>query len=185
MAGQPPTITDASVTLTWGPAGQYYGYATLADVGYEFANLETFTTLSSSVIAQEITYAANEMQKQLELYYVMPYAGADWSILATLRELNAKLAAARLVDRYFMASEPDLSPFAATLRNWVELKILDVVNGTEHWEYPFGDATAQAAQPVYDLSQGATVAPNPGSADPATALPTFQRGLNRYRPDSW
>ena len=183
MAGQPPTITDASVTLTFGTAGQYYGYSTIADVTYEFTNVSSFTTLTNSAVAQEITYAANELQKMLEHYYVMPYTGSDWSILQTLRELNAKLASARLVDRYFLGSEPDLSPFAAQLRQWVELKVLDIVNGTEHWETPFGDATAQAMQPVYDLSAGATVAPDPGSADPATALPTFVRGLNRYRPD--
>lgn len=183
MAGQPPTIADASVTLTFGTAGQYYGYATIADVRFEFANVTAYTTLTSSTVAQEITYAANELQKQLEHFYVMPYTGSDWSILATLRELNAKLASARLVDRYFMGSEPDLSPFALELKAWVDVKVLDIVNGNEHWETPFGDAVAQAMQPVYNLALGATVSPSPNSADPATAQPTFRMGLNHYRPD--
>ena len=183
MAGQPPTITDASVTLTFGAAGVYYGYATITDVKFEFANVSAYTTLSNSAVAQEITYAANELQKQLEHFYVMPYTGTDWSILATLRELNAKLAAARIVDRYFMASEPDLSPFAAELRQWVDVKLLDIVNGNEHWETPFGDATPQAMQPAYNLASGATVSPSPASSDPATANPTFRMGRNPYRPD--
>lgn len=183
MAGQPPTITDASVTLTFGPTHQYYGYATIADVTYEFANYSSYTTLTNSVVAQEITYAANELQKQLEHFYTMPYAGSDWSILNTLRELNAKLAAARLIDRYFTASEPNLSPFGLQLRQWVDVKVLDIVNGNEHWETPFGDAVVAAMEPVYDLAAGITVWPNPNAQDPAVACPTFRMGQNRYRPD--
>lgn len=179
----PPTVLDASVTLTFGPAGQYYGYCTIADVTYEFTNQASYKNLTNSVVAQEISYAAVELQKMLEHYYVMPYVGADFDILTTLREMNAKLAASRIVDRYFMGSEPDMSPWATERRAYVESLVLDVVNGTMQWAAPFGDATPQAMKPTYNLSTGATVYPNPTASDPNAQTPIFTVGRNVFRRD--
>ena len=92
MAGLPPTITDATVTLTFGASGQYYGYCTIADVSFEFPDKALFSELSgstgNSVIAQEITYAAQELQEQLALVYQMPYAGTDGGAKKSLAEVG-------------------------------------------------------------------------------------------------
>src|SRR5258707_3244543 len=127
MAGLPPTIADGSVTLTFGAAGQYYGYCTIADVGFEFPDKTSFTTLSNSVIGQEIAYAAQELQEQLALKYQMPYVGADAGIQLRLRELNAKLATSNIIDRYFQADEPNLSPAAAERWSYAELVLTDIL----------------------------------------------------------
>ena len=176
MAGQlPPTITDPTVTLTWAAPGQYYGYCTIADVEYEFANTEAYTTLDASTRGQEITYAAQEMQDLLDHVYEMPYTGTSANILLTLRDVNAKLAAANIIDRYFKASVPNSSSAAAEMRSWAELIIHDVLTGAIHWEYPFGDATPRGQLPVYQTSSGATVTPNP-SLNNDGAQPIFRIG---------
>ncbi len=182
MPGAAPTITDASVALTFGGAGVYYGYCTIADVLFEFPNSAAFTTLSHSAVAQEITYAANEMQQRLDTVYVMPYTGTDAGILQTLREINAKLATANLIDRYFQGAEPDMSPAAVERRSYAELRILDVVNGIDRWGPEVGsDAVPRGMLPVYQMSTGATIFPDPNSLDPYQANPVFSMGLTRYR----
>ena len=175
MAGLPPTITDPTVTLTWAAAGQYYGYCTIADVEYEFANIEAFTTLTASVIAQEISNAAQEMQDLLDHVYQMPYIGTSANILLTLRDVNAKLATANLIDRYFQGSVPNNSSAAAERRSWAELILHDVLTGAIHWEDPFGDAVARGQLAVYQTSTGATITPNPSMNDLA-ATPIFRIG---------
>ena len=182
MAELPPIIPDASVTLTWGAAGQYYGYCTLLDVEYEFANSEAFTTLTASVVGQEISYAAQEMQDLLDHVYEMPYAGTNDGILLTLRDVNAKLAAANIIDRYFQGSVPNSSSAAAERRSWAELILHDLLSGAIHWEYPFGDAVARGQLPVYQTSSGASVTPSPDSGD-ESATPVFSMGRSRYRRD--
>ncbi|MGZ3682201.1 MAG: hypothetical protein ACXVDI_26875, partial [Ktedonobacterales bacterium] len=121
MAGTalPPVIADATVTLSYAGtqagivAGQYYGYCTIADVRYELPNIASYPDLTAttgtppinmngnSLIAQEITHAALELQDTLDHFYQMPYTGTNAVILLTLREMNAKLACARIIDRYF------------------------------------------------------------------------------------
>ena len=184
MAAMPPTIIDGSVTLTWGTAGQYYGYCTIADVKFEFTGSQQalYKSLTNSVIGQEITYAAIQIQKQLEHFYVMPYTGSDLVLLATLRQMTAWLAFANIYDKFFIATAPDESPGAAHRRGWVESKILDVVQGTERWDPPFADAVANAMNPVYDHSVGAFVYPNQRSIDPNVSTPIFSMtGISRYR----
>jgi hypothetical protein len=181
MSLSPPVITDGTVTLTFGPAGQYYGYCTRADVTYEFTNIASYASVTPNAVAQEITYAAIELQKMIEHYYVMPYVGSDFDILTTLREMNAKLAVARLVERFFMGNEPDLSPWAAERRSYVELLVVDIDNGLMRWEYPFGDAVAQPMLATYDLSKGATVYPNPSAADTDAQTPIFTIGRADFR----
>jgi hypothetical protein len=177
----PPTILDGSVTLTWGAAGQYYGYCSVADVTYEFPQAATQTMLTPSTVAQEISAAGQEMQDQLNLAYVMPYVGADSGILQTLRQINAKLATANLLDRQFQGSENALSATAAEHRSWAELIIMDVLHGVIQWGAPFGDAVARAEQPLYPSAAGATVMPSPNDSDPytATAVFTMSRALFR------
>jgi hypothetical protein len=178
----PPTITDNTVTLTFGAAGQYYGYCTLADVNFEMPTKGSFTTLSNSIIAQEITYAAQELQEQLALKYQMPYVGTDGGILLRLRELNAKLAVANIMDRYFHGSVPNQSEAAAAFRAWVELMLTDVLKGNIQWSGAgFGDAVAMSEKPVYPLSAGATVLPDPNSGDDITSTPLFTMARFRYK----
>ena len=182
MSGLPPTITDGSVTLTFGSSGQYYGYCTLADVNFEFPDKSSFTTLTNSVIGQEITYAAQELQEQLTLKYAMPYTGSDGGILLRLREMNAKLCAANIIDRYFQADEPNVSPASAERRSWVELVLTDILNGNIIWTGTgFGDAVAVAETPVYPLAVGATNLPNPLTGDENAAAPMFTLGRFSYR----
>lgn len=176
----PPTITDGTVTLTFGAAEVYYGYCTILDVTFEFPNSEAFTTLDHSTVAQEITYAAQEIQDQLAHAYQMPYAGTDSGILLTLRDINAKLATANIIDRYFQGSTPNHSAVAADRRHWAELMILDVLHGSIRWDAPFGDAIAQSQLAVYNTSTGATVVPNPSMGNEA-AKPIFVVGRSSYR----
>jgi len=169
----PPVITDGSVTLTFGASGQYYGYCTIADVQFEFPNKGSFSTLTNSVVAQEITYAALELQQMLAQWYVMPYTGSSFMVQNTLREINAKLASARIGDRYFSGSEPNMSTAYAAQRAWVELCMTDIDNGRLRLEDPWGDAQPRAMLPVYDLATGATIYPNPSIADATAATPIF------------
>lgn len=179
----PPTITDASVTLTFGTAGQYYGYCTIADVTFEFPNAASFSTLTNSAVAQEVTYAALELQQMLAQWYVMPYTGTNFNVVNTLREMNAKLAAARLIDRYFSGSEPNLSAAGAALRAFVEVLVVDIENGKLRFEDPWGDATPRAMLPVYDTAQGATIYPNPSIADSTSATPIFTISRPNFKRD--
>lgn len=196
----PPTITDATVTLSFAGVqsgvvtGQYFGYCTIADLKYQLPNIASYGTLTAanapstgvpmngnSLLAMEITYAALELQNMLDHHYQMPYAGSNGPILTTLREMNAKLAAARVIDRYFLGGEANASPSAAELRSWVELIVVDLKNGAIRWDAPFGDATPRGMLPVYQTSVGATISPSPYDADPLTANPVFSMGLSRYR----
>lgn len=181
MAGLPPTISDASVTLTFGSAGVYYGYCALADVKYEFVDLANYGTMSNSVIAQEITKTAQELQNVLARMYQMPYTGSDGGILETLRQVNVDLAVANLIDRFFQGSEGETSTTAALRRSKGELVLADVLNGQIQWQYPFGDATPLAEKPTYPLSAGATIWPDPDTADPLEAAPIFTISRTRYR----
>ena len=179
----PPVITDASVTLTFGAAGQYYGYCTIADTKFEFPAASQFSTLTNSNVAQEITYAALEMQQMLAAFYVMPYLGSSFMVTQTLREMNAKLASARLIDRYFSGSEPNMSAAGAALRAWVELCIVDIENGKLRFEDPWGDATPRAMLPVYDMAKGATIYPNPSIPDTTAATPIFTIARPSFKRD--
>lgn len=178
----PPTITDGTVTLTFGASGQYYGYCTLADVNFEMPQKANMTTLTNSIIAQEITYAAQELQEQLALKYAMPYTGSDGGILLRLRELNAKLAVANITERYFQASVPNASTWSAERRAWVELMLTDILKGNIQWAGTgFGDATPMSEKPVYPLTAGATVLPDPNAGDDITATPLFTLARFRYK----
>lgn len=178
----PPAITDATVTLTWGASGRYYGYCTLADVAYEFVNNQAQTkALTPQSYGMEISAAAQEIQDQLILVYQMPYMGADAGIQQTLRQINAKLAAANLIDRYYGGSDTAISPSAAERRQWAELILVDIKTGVIQWGSPFGDAVPQAEAPLYPTSAAATIMPDPNSDDPNAAVPVFGMGRVRYR----
>ena len=198
--GLPPTITDATVTLSFAGvqsgvvAGQYFGYCTLTDVKYEMTNIASFQGFAdnstppgqsingNSLIAMEITYGALELQNLLDHYYQMPYTGTNGPILTTLREMNAKLAVARIIERHFLGGEAnELSPMALERRSWVELIVVDLMNGKIRWDPPQGDATPRGMLPVYQLSQGATIQPSPYDADPLNANPIFTMGAARFR----
>lgn len=181
-AALPPIITDAAVTLTWGAAGQYYGYCEIGDVEYEFAEADFITTLTASVRGQEITNAAMELQETLDYVYVMPYAGTNQGILLTLRQMNAKLATANIMERYFTTSSPNASAAALERRNWVAGLLHGLVNGHIRWDDPFGDAVAQGQLSVYQTSSGASITPSPDSGQPS-AKPIFSIGRSRYRRD--
>src|SRR5260221_229630 len=90
----PPAISDANVTIVDMPASTYYGYCSIAAVRFElpkiseYPDLATVNATSSSIIATYITYAAQEMQDALALYYVMPYVGTDAGVKLTLRDIN-------------------------------------------------------------------------------------------------
>lgn len=182
MGALAPTITDASVTLTWGAAGQYYGYCTLADVGYEFPNSANYITLTPSAIGQEISNASQQMHEVLGHVYQMPYAGSDAGILFTLRDINAKLATALLIERYYTESEPNLSGTAAERRAAAMLRITDVVSGVTRWDTPFGDAVGLAQNPVYNQATGATITPNANALD-GSGMPVFSMRRTRFRGD--
>ena len=189
MTASPPVITDASVTLTFGAAGQYYGYCTLADVRYEFPAIGNYPSLAvgatgNTNIAQEITYAALDLQSVLNHYYVMPYAGSDWMILNTLRLMNAKQALARLLDRYQQGEQEAASGVALQVKAEVAAFITDLREGVVRWDAPFGDATPQAMLPVYDQARGLTISgSSPSSADPNAQAPIFTIGRTRFRTD--
>ena len=202
MAGTalPPTISDATVTLSYAGVqsgvvvGQYFGYCSIADLKYELPNIANYGTLlaangtapinmnGNSLLAQEISYAALEVQNMLDHYYQMPYSGSNGPILTTLREMNAKLAASRVIDRYMLGAEPgSISPTAAERRSWVELIVVDLMNGKIRWDAPFGDATPRGMLSVYQLSAGATVQPSPYDLNPLNANPVFTMGAARFR----
>lgn len=176
----PPTITDGNVTMTFGTAHQYYGYCTIVDVTFEFPNAANFNTLTPSVVAQEITYAAQELQSILDAWYQMPYTGSNGPILLQLREMNAKLATANIIDRYFQGAEPDLSPAAAERRGWVESLLLDLKNGQIHWALPQGDAVARGMKVQYQVSAGAQIYPGPTASDPFAQQPFFSMTNTRF-----
>lgn len=180
MTALAPTITDASVTLTWGTAGQYYGYCAIADVTYEFPNNANYVTLTNSAIAQEITNASQQMHELLGHVYQMPYAGSDAGILLTLRDINAKLATALLIERYYQNAEPNLSPAGAERRTAAMLRISDVTMGITRWDAPFGDAVVLAQTPIYNQAAGATITPNAGALD-GSGTPIFSMGRTRFR----
>jgi hypothetical protein len=178
----PPTIADNSVTLTFGAPHVYYGYCTVADVSFEFANASAYTKLTSSVVAQEITYAAQELQEVLATVYQMPYAGSDAGILLTLRNVNAKLAAANIAERYFAATVPNASAMAVELRDWAETMVASIQSGLAQWGPPYGDAVAAGEHPVTPKSALTLGSPSPGQAD-LGATPIFRIGGDmRFRP---
>lgn len=176
----PPTIIDGTVTLTFGTAGQYYGYCTVADVSFEFPNKALFTTLSNSVIGQEITYAAQEVQNLISRMYTMPYVGVDGGILLTFREINAKLACSRLIVRYFQGSEPNLSPAGEERRAWAEAILSDIINGTLVLSPPIGDAQPLSEAVIYPTASAATITPNPYFSDSIETSPIFSISRNRF-----
>jgi hypothetical protein len=181
----PPKITDGTVSLSFGfiwdgvtyPAspsvtGAYFGYCTINDVDYEFANLSGFKSLSSSVVAQEICYGAIELQETLQFIYSMPYSGTNQNILTKLREMNAKLAFARLVDRYYTANSPNHSEAAALKRDWVNHQVGQLIDGVVRWDTPFGDAVGTARLPVFNRAAVSGGKPDPNSGD-SSADPIF------------
>jgi hypothetical protein len=187
MASSPPKIVDNSVTLTFAvdgiSSGAYWGYCTLADISYEFVRVASFTTLTNSVIGQEITGAAFELHQLLDHLYVMPYTGSNSGILESLRNMNAWLTVGRIVNRYYSGAEPDLSLWAAERHQWVAGKIEDLRTGIENWDTPFGDAVVQAQKPVYQLSKAAFGYPNPNATDPNAQTPIFTIGRTPFKSD--
>lgn len=184
----PPTITDADVTLREVgaipgiSAGQYFGYCTVAGVAYEFANLAEMpqitgspTATTKSRIAQEIFGAAVELQAELDHYYVMPYTGSSPNILAQLFDLNAKLAAARILKRLFANQETAQSAGVAELDAWVSEFYHAISAGKVRWDDPFGDATPRVMLQVYDLASGLAGFPSEASGD-ASKEPLFRLG---------
>ena len=192
----PPTITDALVILTYAgvqpgvSAGQYFGYCAVLDVRYEFPDINEMKDLSvdnaasRSIIAQEITSAASEIQEMLDPYYQMPYAGSNGPILLKLRQMNAKLAVANIIEHYFQGSEPNMSPWAAARRAWVELQVTDLKNGIVRWDPPIGDATPRALLVTYDPSTAFLVggtALTGATPDDQASTPIFTVSRNRFR----
>lgn len=177
----PPAITLNGVTLTysWAAANTYYGYCTVADVRFEFTNQTQYTTLTDSVIAQEITIAADELQKMLDTVYQMPYTGSDNGIKLTLGEINAKLAAANIMERYFQGAAPNASSWAAERRSYAELRILSVLKGEEQWAAPFGDAVPRSDKAIYPKS--AVIVGYPDNA--TSPIFTLAGGLNYKKPN--
>lgn len=178
----PPTISDGSVTLTQVgvipgiSAGQYFGYCTIAGVKYEFPNIAEQpqlidATYGTSRIAQEIFGAAIEIQAELDQYYVMPYTGSSANILAQLWDMNAKLAVARIIKRFFNGEDTQASVAAEEREQWVADMYHSIKDGSIRWDAgatpAFGDAVARAMLPVYDTASGITVFPN------ATTPPIF------------
>ncbi|HET8908101.1 MAG TPA: hypothetical protein VFN11_14175, partial [Ktedonobacterales bacterium] len=120
----PPAITLNGVQLTYSfaVANTYYGYCTVADVRFELPNNSQYQNLTDSIVAQEITIAADEAQKMLDTVYVMPYTGTDSGIKLTLVEINAKLAASNIIERMFTGNVPNASEWGALLRSKAELR---------------------------------------------------------------
>src|SRR5215472_12085342 len=167
MPQLPPLIHDNNVTsvpYSWVPAVHtYYGYATISDVQNEFLDLGNMpiSANNSNFLAQVIIDTAIEMQNALEEVYVMPYAGTNLAITATLNEINRKLAAAACYERVFGANEPDASTLGTDLRAYAESRLLGIINGEEQWGAPFGDAVVQGEKVIYPHSSIAQVYPNP------------------------
>lgn len=187
--GLPPEIANVGVTLTFSftnnsgtvrSSGYYYGYCTIADVQFEFANLRGFTTLTDSVIAQEICYTSLRMQEVLDRVYVMPYEGSVQVILQKLRELNAKLAASEIIERYYTGSSPNASEHAMRLLTEVTDTLAAIEAGLIRWDDPSGDATSRASLPVGSRDQMMTGNPDPYSGE-STATPVFTMDQLRFR----
>lgn len=203
MGSRPPTITDANVTLpaSWGAAGQYYGYCTVADVRAELStfNLQSWADLGAtspgpgnssfgngdSIIAWQITLAASlDVDAMLARYYQMPYVGSDTTVLDLLRIINTKLAAARLAELYQLGNTGEETPLAQALKTEGETYIIDIQEGHIPWGPPFNDAQPMGDKPIYPLSALAQVQPNPGNADDS-AVPIFTIGSAiRFRRDT-
>ena len=185
----PPAITDNAVTLPANPGGfnppnhTYYGYCVVAQAQQEIPGdlLATMTNTNQTAWAQVVTYAAIEVQNQLARFYVMPYTGTDQGILLALSEMNAKMAAAEAINRYYRGAEPQASAMAAALRGYVEALVTDLEDGRIRWQFPFGDAVPNPEMTVYPLAAGATIQPSPFSSDIWAAAPIFSMGTNRYR----
>src|SRR5258706_7670960 len=167
----PPAISDANVTITWAPASTYYGYCTVADVRFElpkiaeYADVSSIGPTSSTLIATYISYAAQEMQDALALYYVMPYVGTDGGVKLTMRTINVNLAVANLFDHYVGGNLETTSQVAVVRRAYAELLIVDIQLGKTQLATPFGDAVRNPESPTYPRSSLARVKPNPGASD--------------------
>lgn len=202
MGSRPPAITDATVTLpaSWNaPAHTYYGYCTLVDVQFELSTFDSFSDLfpapgttnavtgmnGNSLLALQISYAATlDIDAMLGRYYQMPYAGTDTTVLDTLRIINAKLAAARVLDQYLQTNTENATALAQALRAEGEAYLLDIRDGNIAWGPPFNDAVPMGDKPVYPLSALAQVSPNPGNQDDS-AVPIFVIGSAiRFRRDT-
>lgn len=185
----PPSIADNTVSLPqlagWPPANTYYGYCSIAQVKQEWPSgfLAEMTTLDATSIAQGITYTANEMQDALARYYTMPYVGTDNGVKLTLQQINALLAVAYLIERYFQGGESNVSAAGAERRAMAEAILLDIQSGRIMWGSPFNDAVVQSEKPIYPLSAGATILPDPNSTDPMQANPVFTMGRTQVRRD--
>ncbi len=184
----PPAISDANVTIVDMPASTYYGYCSIAAVRFElpkiseYPDLATVNATSSSIIATYITYAAQEMQDALALYYVMPYVGTDAGVKLTLRDINVNLAVANLFDHYVGGNLEATSQVAAVRRAYAELLIVDIQLGKTQLATPFGDAVRNPESPTYPRSSLARVNPNPGASD-GSGTPKFSMQRSRFRPD--
>lgn len=183
----PPTITDATITLpfaTYIPgvtAGHYYGYCKIDFVRTLYPAISEQSQLTNDAtgntrIATEIFGAAVEIQDELDHYYAMPYSGTSDVILSTLMEMNAKLAVARLLDRMYVGQEGGRSEIAGHYRQHVTDLYFSIRNGSIRWDTPWGDATARAQLPVYDLSTASTISPNPNDLSDPGSVPKFQMG---------
>ncbi len=187
MAGTnpPPAISDANVTMTFGPNHTYYGYCAIADVKFELTNVGNMPKAADdSVVAQEITYAAIDLQSMLDRYYEMPYLGSNFNILSTLREMNAKLAAAKLMDRY-MASVDHAGTVAANYTAHVIGMIHDIGRGITRWDDPFGDAVPRAMLPVYNSADEVSQAPDPVQGEQFAPIFTIAERTRFRRGDSF
>lgn len=193
MAKLPPTVVDATVTLTYSftdnggttyATGAYFGYCTVADVRFESPMLDAtsgYSTLQSSVaapngnsaIAQLIAYTAlNDLHHMLNPYYQMPYSGTDQGILQTLRMLNAKLAAARVFDRLLRGVEPGPDPnVAMALRAEAELIVHDIMSGAIDWS-DVTDIVVRARKPALHGGADATSTPATTASD-GSQVPIF------------
>src|SRR5260221_3963203 len=180
----PPAITDANVTIVDMPASTYYGYCSIGAVPFELAKISEFPDLatvnatSSSIIATYITYAAQEMQDALALYYVMPYVGTDAGVKLTLRDINVNLAVANLFDHYVGGNLEATSQVAAVRRAYAELLIVDIQLGKTRISTPFGDAIPKDRKSTRLNSSLARVQPNPGASD-GSGTPKFSMQRSR------
>ena len=193
----PPTISDATVTLSYAgfipgvAANQYFGYCTVAGLRYEFPNLDSYSDLfpspaGNSILAEEITTTAIQLQDMLDHYYQMPYTGAASVILVTLFKLNAKLAVAKLLDHYAAGEFENASGVSAMLQAEAGAIVQDIREGVIRWDPPFGDATPRPMLPIYDTAQAVSISGStPWAADPASATPIFSIGKSPFRPNQY
>jgi hypothetical protein len=187
MPALPPLITDGTIVTkpySWVPStGIYYGYCTWDDVNNEFLDSGNMPVSANNplFLVQVIIDTAIEMQNALEEVYVMPYTGTNLAIVATLNEINRKMAAAACYERVFGANEPDASVLGEALRAHAESRLLGIINGEEQWGAPFGDALPQGEKVIYPHSSIAQIYPNPNAADPYAQQPIFSMGRLGYR----